>query len=87
MRELDMIQARVTDCATYNFGMRNADKLAHEDAPSLLAAARAIIGLHAPVIEDGTPVGCSMCDWDVDGGDWPCKTVAAISAAIGTAHD
>lgn len=38
--DLDAIQARITDCRTYNFGMRNADKLAHEDAPALLALAR-----------------------------------------------
>jgi hypothetical protein len=42
MSELDEIRARVRDCATYNFGMRNADKLAHEDAPRLLAALHAI---------------------------------------------
>ena len=42
MSQLDDIRARVDDCATYNFGMRNADKLAHEDAPRLLAAIHAI---------------------------------------------
>lgn len=37
---LDAIQRRITDCKTYNFGMRNADKLAHEDAAYLLAIVR-----------------------------------------------
>ncbi|MHA7210824.1 hypothetical protein [Arthrobacter sp. MDT1-65] len=40
---LDDIKARVADCKTYNFGMRNADKLAHEDAPKLVAALEAIL--------------------------------------------
>lgn len=31
------IEARRADCQTYNFGMRNADKLAKEDVPYLLA--------------------------------------------------
>ena len=37
---LDAIERRIQDCATYNFGMRAADRLAHEDAPALLAEAR-----------------------------------------------
>ena len=37
---LDGIQRRIADCETYNFGMRNADKLAKEDAPYLLAIVR-----------------------------------------------
>jgi hypothetical protein len=37
---LDQIETRIRDCQTYNFGMRNADKLAHEDAPYLLTLAR-----------------------------------------------
>lgn len=36
--DLDAIRARIADCQTYNFGMRNADQLAHVDAPALLAA-------------------------------------------------
>jgi hypothetical protein len=38
--DLDAIEARRADCQTYNFGMRNADKLAHEDVPALLAMVR-----------------------------------------------
>lgn len=37
---LEAIERRITDCKTYKFGMRNADKLAHEDAPYLLALVR-----------------------------------------------
>lgn len=38
MSGLDEIKERIADCASYNFGMRNADQLAHEDAPRLVAA-------------------------------------------------
>lgn len=40
LSSLDQIEARIRDCATYNFGTVNADKLAHEDAPALLARVR-----------------------------------------------
>jgi len=40
MSALPDIEARYRDCLTYNFGMRNADKLAHEDVPFLLAELR-----------------------------------------------
>lgn len=36
MIDLDAIEARIRDCKTYNFGLWNADKLAHEDAPAML---------------------------------------------------
>ena len=36
--DLDAIEHRIRDCSTYNFGLRNADRLAKEDAPALLAA-------------------------------------------------
>lgn len=38
--QLEEIEARIKDCQTYKFGMRNADKLAHEDAPFLLELVR-----------------------------------------------
>ena len=34
--DLDAIKARIADCSTYNFGMRNADLLAKQDAPALV---------------------------------------------------
>ena len=37
---LDAIEARAANCRTYNFGMRAADKLAHEDVWALLDLAR-----------------------------------------------
>ena len=37
---LDAIEARAANCRTYNFGMRAADKLAHEDVWDLLDLAR-----------------------------------------------
>jgi len=33
----DAIRKRIANCRTYNFGMRDADALAHEDAPAMLA--------------------------------------------------
>jgi hypothetical protein len=36
------IRARIDNCRTYNFGMRDADRLAHEDAETLLAALGAL---------------------------------------------
>jgi hypothetical protein len=48
---LEQIEARIVDCRTYNFGMRNADKLAHEDAPLLLAAVKAVVHLADAIIE------------------------------------
>lgn len=38
--QLAEIEARRADCQTYNFGMRNADLLAKEDVPYLLALVR-----------------------------------------------
>jgi len=40
MSTLDEIEARIADCKTYKFGMRNADTLAHFDAPFLVAVVR-----------------------------------------------
>ena len=34
--DLYAINARIADCSTYNFGMRNADTLAKHDAPALV---------------------------------------------------
>lgn len=39
--DLAAIERRIADCASYNFGMRDADQLAHVDAPALLAELRA----------------------------------------------
>lgn len=33
----DAIRKRIANCKTYNFGMRDADTLAHEDAAAMLA--------------------------------------------------
>jgi hypothetical protein len=56
MSALPDIEARYRDCLTYNFGMRNADKLAHEDVRYLLAELRKahealerVEALHKPV--------------------------------------
>lgn len=42
MSQLEEIKKGVEACRTYNFGMRYADKLAHEDAPKLVAALEVI---------------------------------------------
>lgn len=44
------IKIRIRTCLTYNFGMYNADKLAHEDAGRLVAALEAVEEQH-PYIE------------------------------------
>lgn len=36
MSDLDAVRARIANCRSYNFGMRDADHLAHVDAPALL---------------------------------------------------
>ena len=41
----------------------------------------AIQGLHKPVIEDGLPVGCLRCDWEMDG-VWPCRTRKLADEAL-----
>ena len=46
-QELEAIRSDISNCATYNFGMRAADRLAHEGAPALLAEVfrlRALVG-------------------------------------------
>ena len=35
--DLDAIEAAIAECRTYNFGMYQADRLAHEHAPALVA--------------------------------------------------
>lgn len=37
MTDIAEARALVADCATYNFGMRNADRLAHDVAPALIS--------------------------------------------------
>lgn len=71
MTTLDEIAARVRDCRTYNFGMRNADRLAHVDAPAMSAALRAVIDLHRPCDNNSarTPQ-CGTCQGKA--GVWEC---------------
>lgn len=45
MLDLDAIRARIADCSTYNFGMRNANTLAKEDAPALVAEVERLQGI------------------------------------------
>jgi hypothetical protein len=55
---------------------------ARNQLPPILDALDAVLALHKPVLEDGKPVGCICCDWDVKGNEvWPCATVAAITKA------
>ena len=41
--------------------------------------------LHEPIIEDGVPVGCLRCDWEVDGA-WPCRTRKLADEGLGEAN-
>jgi len=65
--QLDAIQSRIADCTTYNFGMRNADKLAKEDAPYLLALAREQAAIIAAVRDLANSAG--RCGWRISADD------------------
>lgn len=78
---LDEVDARVADCSTYNFGMRNADTVAHVDAPALSKALRAVLDLHVPD-DMSTCTGCGSNEWGDPLVKYPCPTVQAIHAAI-----
>jgi hypothetical protein len=85
------IEARRADCQTYNFGMRNADKLAHEDVPYLLAMVREqraaierVEALHQQ--RGGSYKTCSHCvrpsgypNRSEQPVAWPCPTIAALT--------
>jgi hypothetical protein len=68
--------------------MRNADKLAHEDVPYLLAMVREqraaldrVRALHTEDVFRGhLSNGCKTCG---GGADWPCPTIAALTATEG----
>lgn len=96
---LDQIQRRINDCQSYKFGMRNADKLAHEDAPYLLALVRElearlgrVEAVHKP--KSWTKYGIPCFDeFDsptarINGctcgnEHYPCPTIAALTATEG----
>ena len=56
--DLDAIAHRIRDCSTYNFGLRNADRLAKEDAPALLAALKEAQAGLATAWTQGYGAGC-----------------------------
>ena len=94
---LNTVEGRIRDCVSYNFGMRSADMLAHEDAPAMLARLRevealnhAARALHHPVEALNTRYGrrqqvCAGCGTD-DGNwmVWPCPTTRALTKAEGS---
>jgi len=92
MSTLDEIEARITDCKSYKFGMRNADTLAHFDAPFLLALVRqqaaalgAVLAVHKPAHAPVEPWAAGY-KWmghhcAHDGQHWPCETIAELEAA------
>lgn len=43
----------------------------------LRGAVKAAKALHVATMENGEPVGCYTCDWDIDP-NWPCKTLRAL---------
>ena len=55
--DLDAIEHRIRDCSTYNFGLRNADRLAKEDAPALLAALKEAQADNADAWDEGHALG------------------------------
>jgi hypothetical protein len=88
--QLAEIEARIRDCRSYKFGMRNADKLAHEDAPALLAVVReqrAVIERvadRAEIHEESAYTGPkgSISDWERGFNDGKAAVAEAIRAAI-----
>ncbi|WP_066303279.1 hypothetical protein [Arthrobacter luteolus] len=64
-------------------GQSDGARIAHSlaDVPKLLAALEAVEALHVPVLEDGKPVGCRVCDWGEDD-YYPCQTLTAIEEAL-----
>lgn len=85
--ELGDIQARLTADRDDSDGDWSDQCI--RDREHLLALVReqaakleAVRNLHEPVMEDGEPVGCSMCDWEHPSYDfnkpWPCPTLAAL---------
>ena len=84
---LEKIRARALNCRNYNFGLRAADKLAHDDAFRLLAAVDGVLAVHpklcrilgAACHEDKCDAArCGSC-----GGKYPCPTVAVLTALLG----
>ena len=47
--DLDAIEAAIAACRTYNFGMYQADRLAHEHAPALVAEVKRLRTVYAEV--------------------------------------
>ena len=86
------IEARIEDCASDNFGMRNADQLAHVDAPDLLIALRKAEaerdGLLAMVAKVTVELEDYQNDSDVgDAADYLLTILTATPAQSLAAHD
>jgi hypothetical protein len=81
--QLAAIEARRADCQTYNFGMRNANKLAHEDVPALLAMVRE----QRAVIERVEAVRGELFEFSKDGSltSGQCAAYRDASRAINAA--
>lgn len=61
---LDAIEARAANCRTYNFGMRAADKLTHEDVWDLLVLARkqqAAIDAVTKIVDEKYRLWAAIC--------------------------
>jgi hypothetical protein len=76
------IEARALDCASYNFGMVNANKLAYEDVPRLLKTIDAVRALHKEILPVNEPVAymtiCDACEKL-----YPCDTIIAVTDVLG----
>lgn len=69
----------------HGYAMARAWVESRADARTLAAALRAVLALHRPLNDLGSPP-CSSCLGDEDGEStfvpWPCPTVRAITAAL-----
>ena len=55
--DLDAIQTDISWCRTYGFGMRQADRLAHEHAPALVAEVKRLRAARAEAWDEGRIAG------------------------------
>ena len=82
---MEMALQQIKDCKSYNFGMRNADQLAHNTVPALWGAMHAVLQTHYQVAWSTSEhqVGdCYECMVK-----YPCTTVEVIEKALNEGRD
>lgn len=91
--DLDAIVAAIAECRTYNFGMYQADRLAHEHAPALVAEVRRLRekidvdramheAFRPEVVAEVAVLVCDEMDWQAVA-DWCGGTVGSTQDPSG----